>query len=119
MHLNCRLFQPQYRTWERLPPFAKFRTTRLFSSHFSRTAITDLHHNRCDDSSTVHHREVRPSPETNASAVSNIFHGSLTTNETVLIAAVSTHPKSMQTAESPAKSYLLNTLPLSTLLSST
>jgi hypothetical protein len=53
-----------------------------FSSHFSRTAITDLHHNRCNDSSTVD-REVRPSPEANASAVSNIFHGSLTTNETV------------------------------------
>jgi hypothetical protein len=31
-----------------------------FSSHFSRTAITDLHHNRCQDSSTVHHREVPP-----------------------------------------------------------
>jgi hypothetical protein len=42
-----------------------------FSSHFSCTAITDLHQNRCDDSSIVHHRGVRPSPETNASSASN------------------------------------------------
>jgi hypothetical protein len=41
------------------------------SSHFSRTVITDMHRNRCDDSSTVHHREVRPSPETSASSASN------------------------------------------------
>ena len=27
--------------------------------------------NRCDDSSTVHHREVRPSPETSESPASN------------------------------------------------
>jgi hypothetical protein len=35
------------------------------------TAITDLHQNRCDDSSTLDHREVRLSPETDASLVSN------------------------------------------------
>jgi len=42
------------------------RSSQLFSSHFSRTLITDLHPNRCEDTSTVHHRELRQSPETNA-----------------------------------------------------
>src|ERR1019366_1557790 len=37
-----------------------------FSSHFSRTLITAPHHNRCEHCSTVLHREIRPSPETNA-----------------------------------------------------
>jgi hypothetical protein len=47
------------------------RSSQLFSSHFSRTLITDMHHNRCEDTSTVHHRELRPSPETNAFLASN------------------------------------------------
>jgi hypothetical protein len=42
-----------------------------FSSHFSRTLITDMHPNRCEDISTVHHPEVRPSPETNAFPAAN------------------------------------------------
>src|ERR1019366_8813003 len=42
------------------------RAAPIFSSHFSRTAITDLHPNRCEDTSTVRHRELRQSPETNA-----------------------------------------------------
>jgi len=37
-----------------------------FSSHSSRTVITDPHHNPCEDTSTVRHREIRPSPETNS-----------------------------------------------------
>src|ERR1035438_6203675 len=47
------------------------RAVQFFSSHLSRTLITDLHHNRCDDTSTVHHREVRQSPETNAFPAAN------------------------------------------------
>jgi len=35
------------------------------------TAVTDLHPNRCNNSSTPEHREVRLSPETDASLVSN------------------------------------------------
>ena len=49
------------------------RSSQLFSSHFSRTLITDLHHTRCEDTSTVHHREVRQSPETNAFPASNLY----------------------------------------------
>ncbi len=45
----------------------KFRAgTILFSSHFSCTPITDLYPNRCEDTSTVDHRGLCPSPETNA-----------------------------------------------------
>jgi len=36
----------------------------MFSSHFSRAAITDPHQNQCEDDSTLHHPELRPSPET-------------------------------------------------------
>jgi hypothetical protein len=50
----------------------------IFSSHFSRTAITDLHHNRCEDSPTMLHREVRPSPEMDVFPASN-FHRSFST----------------------------------------
>src|ERR1017187_4261823 len=46
-------------------------SSRFFSSHFSRSLITDLHPNRCEDTSTVHHREVRQSPETNAFPAAN------------------------------------------------
>src|ERR1039458_9580733 len=46
-------------------------SSQLFSSHFSRTLITDLHPNRCEDTSTVHHRELRQSPETNAFPAAN------------------------------------------------
>jgi hypothetical protein len=34
-------------------------------------AITDLLPNRCEDASTVHHRELRQSPETNAFPAAN------------------------------------------------
>jgi hypothetical protein len=54
------------------------RSSQLFSSHFSRTLITDLHHNRCEDTSTVHHPELRLSPETNALPAAN-FSRYLTT----------------------------------------
>ena len=47
------------------------RSSQLFSSHFSRTLITDLHPNRCEDTSTVQHRELRQSPETNAFPAAN------------------------------------------------
>src|SRR5208282_3674918 len=47
------------------------RSSQLFSSHFSRTLITDLHLNRCEDTSTVHHRELPQSPETNAFPAAN------------------------------------------------
>jgi hypothetical protein len=46
------------------PAETSLRSSRLFSSHFSRTLITDLHSNHCEDIPTVHHREVRQSPET-------------------------------------------------------
>jgi len=52
-----------------LPRFTQrrgFHPLNSFSSHFSRTVITDPHHNRCEHCSTVRHREIRPSPETNA-----------------------------------------------------
>jgi hypothetical protein len=49
-----------------------------FSSHFSRTLITDLHHNHCEDISTVHHRELRQSPETNAFSGRKLFTALLT-----------------------------------------
>jgi len=51
----------------------------FFSSHFSRTVITDLSRNRREDSPTVQHPEVRPSPET-VPIISRktIFGGSLT-----------------------------------------
>src|ERR1035438_2756978 len=44
---------------------------QLFSSHFSRTLITDLLPNRCEDTSTVNHRELRQSPETIAFPATN------------------------------------------------
>jgi len=47
------------------------RSSQLFSSHFSRTLITDLLPNRGEDTSTVHHRELRQSPETNAFPAAN------------------------------------------------
>src|SRR5208282_68774 len=50
-----------------LPRFTQrrgFHPLNPFSSHFSRTAITDMHRNRCDDRSTVRHWGIRPSPET-------------------------------------------------------
>ena len=47
-------------------------TLLIFSSHFSRTAITDVHQNRCDHPPTTHHREVRPSPETDAFPAPNL-----------------------------------------------
>ena len=37
------------------------------------TAITDMHQNRCDDSTTMHHREVCPSQATNAFSASTFF----------------------------------------------
>src|SRR5208283_395800 len=49
------------------------RSSLLLSSHFSRTPITDLHHSRCEDTPTVHHRELRQSPETNAFPASNFL----------------------------------------------
>src|ERR1039457_315479 len=50
----------------RFTPTRGFHPPQLFSSHLSRTVITDPHHNRCEHCSTVLHREIRPSPETNA-----------------------------------------------------
>src|SRR5271157_4441329 len=47
------------------------RSSQTFSSHFSRTLITEMRPNRCDDTSTVHHRELRPSPETSAFRAAN------------------------------------------------
>jgi hypothetical protein len=92
-----------------------------FSSHFFRTLITDSRHNRCENISTVHHRELRPSPETNAFPASDervsglkFFTCSLTTNGS------GQHPASArQTAKVNAKSHIFNTLPLTILLSST
>src|ERR1039458_1499365 len=42
-----------------------------FSSHFSRTLITDPHPNRGEDTSTVHHRVLRQPPLTNSSPAVN------------------------------------------------
>ena len=57
----------------RVRPFGAKLSSQLFSSHFSRTLITELHPNRCEDTSTVHHRELRQSPETNAFPVANFL----------------------------------------------
>ena len=50
-----------------LPP----RSTQLFSSHFSRTLITDRRQNPCEDISTEHHRELCQSPETDTVPAAN------------------------------------------------
>jgi hypothetical protein len=57
-----------------LPRFTQrrgFHPLNSFSSHCSRTLITDLHPNRCEDTSTMHYRELRQSPETNAFPAAN------------------------------------------------
>src|ERR1700687_2671345 len=41
---------------------------RPFSSHFSCTAITDTESQSCNNSPTVQHRELHPSPETDPSS---------------------------------------------------
>jgi hypothetical protein len=59
----------------------------------------------------VHHRQVRPSPEANAPAVSNVLLGSLT--------VLNQSPPAFQwraSRNSAAKSRVLNILPITVLL---
>ena len=45
---------------------ARHEADKFFHHIFPVPAITDLPPNQCEDASTVHHQELRPSPETNA-----------------------------------------------------
>ena len=126
-----------YRTWERLSPLAKSRLP-IFSSHFSRTAITDLHLNQCDD-----HFDIAPyctimqnRARLQRRHVRNHCPGSLKTEPndtqgkrrgTTLAVSGSCQPSAPflhfcnLTSDlcNPAKSNLLNTLLVTYLLSST
>jgi hypothetical protein len=61
-------FRQRPSVWAGGPSYreAKGGAVDLFHHKRDVRAITDLLPNRCEDTSTVHHRELRQSPETNA-----------------------------------------------------
>src|ERR1039458_6214604 len=113
IHLNCRLFQPQYRTWERLPSFAKFRTTRFFHHIFpvppSQTYATigARIHRRCSIEKCARLQRW------------TYFRLRFFTALCQHMAPVSTPATARQSSKSAAKSNVLNILHLTALLSST
>ncbi len=54
------------------PGFGLSGAVDLFHHQRDVRAITDLLPNRCADTSTVHHRELRQSPQTNAFPAANV-----------------------------------------------
>src|SRR4029077_10404695 len=70
--------------WSRFPTSPNSSLTPIseahdlpFSSHISCTLITDTQSQSRNNSPTVQHRKLRPSPETDPSSAANHFGGSL------------------------------------------
>ena len=83
-----------------------------FSSHISCTLITDTQSQSRNNSPTVEHRKLRPSPETDPLSAANHFGGSLKIRMTsTQIKQQKRRPRTpkspRQTAETPAKSLFM------------
>src|SRR6202521_16476 len=83
-----------------------------FSSHFSSTALTDTESQSRNNSPTVQHRKLRPSPETDPKSAANhvggVFEnkGDKYTNKQQK-RRPRTSPSARQIAETPAKSLFM------------
>jgi hypothetical protein len=83
-----------------------------FSSHISCTLITDTQSQSRNNSPTLQHRKLRPSPETDPLSAANHFGGSLTKGQQVhklkqQKRRLRTPKSARQTAVSPAKSLFM------------